>query len=186
MSAAQARQRLHEILREKSVKRGEFVLASGKTSDLYVDARQTSLHAEGARLIAELTLSQLKDDVVGIGGMTLGADPIAASVVALSSIHNRPIHGFIIRKERKGHGAGGFVVGLENLPRGSKVCMVEDTTTTGGSLLKAIERAREAGLDVVQTITVVDRQEGAAEALAAHGHVLEPLATRQELLDEAP
>ena len=172
------------ILREKSVRKGTFTLASGKVSDLYVDVRQTALHARGSWLIGRLLLARLHPDAVGVGGMTLGADPIASSVAALSTTVDRPVHGFIIRKEPKGHGAGGYMVGGDNLPAGSKVCMVEDTTTTGGSLLQAIQRAEDAGLEVVQVITVVDRDEGASERLTEAGYTLEPLVTRTQLLAE--
>lgn len=173
---------LVSLLREKSVKVGEFTLASGKKSDFYVDVRQTALHCLGAELIGSLILDRLAPEAVGVGGMTLGADPIACSVVALSNSKNRPVHGFIIRKEPKGHGTGKYLVGEGNLPPGSKVCMVEDTTTTGGSLIKAIERAQAAGLDVVQCITIVDREEGAKAALTAAGFQLEALTNRTELL----
>ena len=178
-------QELVALLREKSVRVGEFTLASGKTSDFYVDVRQTALHFRGAELIARLMLDRLSDNATGIGGMTLGADPIACSVTALSNTLGRPIHGFIIRKEPKGHGTGQYLVGEGNLPPGSNVVMVEDTTTTGGSLIKAIHRAEAAGLKVVQCITVVDRQEGAKEALQAAGYTLEALTNRAELLNEA-
>jgi len=173
---------LVSLLRKKSVKVGEFTLASGKKSDFYVDVRQTALHHDGAELIGSLILDRLSSDVIGVGGMTLGADPIACSVVALSNSQKRPIHGFIIRKEPKGHGTGKYLVGEGNLPKGSKVCMVEDTTTTGGSLITAIERAQDAGLDVVQCITIVDREEGAQAALTAAGYSLDALTTRTELL----
>jgi len=173
--------RLVALLNEKSVRFGEFTLASGKKSDFYVDARQTTLHAEGGWLVGSLVLARLRDDVVGIGGMTLGADPIASSTATVAYTAGRTLHAFLIRKEAKGHGAGGLVVGLANLPPGSKVALVEDTTTTGGSLLQAVERAREAGLDVVQCLTVVDREEGAADAVAAAGLHLEALTTRTSL-----
>jgi orotate phosphoribosyltransferase len=174
--------RLIELLREKSVQTGNFVLASGKHSDLYVDARQVTLHAEGARLIADRILDQLHPDVVAVGGLTLGADPIVSSVSVLSTLRRRPIHGFLIRKVPKGHGAGRVIEGAANLAPGAKVAIVEDTTTTGGSLLRAAERATEHGLEVIQCITVVDRQEGASDAVAAAGHTLEALVTRAELL----
>jgi orotate phosphoribosyltransferase len=177
--------RLMELLREKSVRTGTFTLASGKTSDFYVDVRQTALHSEGSEIIAHMILDRMHPEAVGVGGMTLGADPIACSTTALSRAKGRPVHGFIIRKEPKGHGTGRYLVGEGNLPAGSKVVMVEDTTTTGGSLVKAIERAEEAGLKVVQCVTIVDRQEGAMELLAAAGYKLEALTTRAELLREA-
>ena len=121
-------------------------------------------------------------DVVAVGGLTMGADPIACSVAAHSTVAGRPIHAFLIRKEAKGHGTGHYCEGLANVPSGSKVAIVEDTTTTGGSLLTACERAQAAELEVVQCITVVDRQEGAAERIAQAGWTLQALTTREELL----
>jgi orotate phosphoribosyltransferase len=175
-------ERLLALLRELSVRRGKFVLASGRESDLYVDARQTTLHAEGAALVADAVLARLLPGVSGVGGLTMGADPIACSVAAMSFLRGRPIHAFLIRKEPKGHGTARQVEGLANLALGSNVCIVEDTTTTGGSLLKAVDAAMAAGLKVVQTITVVDREEGAVEALSARGLTLEALTTRRELI----
>lgn len=173
---------LIELLREKSVRRGTFTLASGKTSDLYVDVRQTSLCGPGAVAIGRALLARLRPDVVGIGGMTLGADPLACATVTLAQLEGRPLDAFLIRKEPKGHGVERWVVGRANFPSGARVAVVEDTTTTGGSLLQAVERARESGLDVVQVITVVDRQEGAAEAVRAAGFTLEAVTNRAELL----
>ena len=112
----------------------------------------------------------------------LGADPLACCTAALSHLDGRDLHAFLIRKEPKGHGVERQVVGLSNFAPGAKVAVVEDTTTTGGSLLKAVDAAREAGLDVVQVLTVVDRQEGAAERIAAAGLTLEPITTRDQLL----
>jgi orotate phosphoribosyltransferase len=178
---------LIRILRDKSYEKKRVILKSGRESDFYVDGRQTTLHARGALLIGELIADRLLADdrpVVGVGGMTLGADPIATAVSVVTAIRERPIHAFLVRKQAKGHGMGRQVEGLANLPRGSRVCMVEDTTTTGGSTLAAIDAAREAGLDVVRVITLVDRQEGAAENLTTHGHTLEALVTREELVDD--
>ncbi|MFK7931311.1 MAG: orotate phosphoribosyltransferase [Myxococcota bacterium] len=172
------------LLRELSVRRGTFTLASGRESDFYVDARQTALNAHGSALIAKIILERLHPDVVAVGGMTLGADPIASSVAALSTHYGRPVHGFIIRKEPKGHGVGRYLVGELNLPAGSKVCMVEDTTTTGGSLLQAINRVREAGYEVAQVMTLVDREEGAKDNLESAGYTLDALTTRTQLLAE--
>ncbi|MBX2801383.1 MAG: orotate phosphoribosyltransferase [Myxococcales bacterium] len=184
MTSDDARKRLIELLCQLSIRTGRFELSSGGVSDLYVDVRQTSLHAEGAALIARLVLERLRDDVVGVGGPTLGADPVACSAAAHSiGVLGRPVHGFLIRKEPKGHGAGRVVEGMENLPTGSKVCVVEDTTTTGGSMLRAIERARTAGLDVVQVLVVVEREEGAVERFAEAGLQLESIVGRAELLE---
>ena len=173
--------RLIEILKQRSVRFGSFVLASGRESDLYVDARQTTLSAEGASLIARMVLDRLAPGVVGVGGPVTGADPITGAVVALSWMENRPVHGFMVRKEPKDHGAGNQVEGRGGLADSAKVCMIEDTVTTGGSLLKAIEAVEAHGLEVVQVICVVDRQEGAAERCAAAGYKLEPLVVRADL-----
>ena len=146
------RQKLLELLREKSVKTGEFTLASGKRSDFYVDVRQTSLHSQGSWLIAQELLEQLDPTIVGIGGLTMGADPLACATAAVSHSQGRELHALLIRKESKGHGTGQYVEGLANFAPGAPVVVVEDTTTTGGSLLTAIERAEEAGLKVIQCI----------------------------------
>ncbi len=173
--------RLVEILRERSVRHGHFVLASGKESDLYVDCRLTTLHAEGAATIAALVLDRLAPDVVAVGGPVTGADPIVGAVLAAAWQRGRNIDGFMVRKEPKGHGLKQWVEGRANLPTGAHVCVVEDTVTTGGSLLRAIQRVEETGLNVVQVIAVVDREEGAAERVRQAGHTLEALVGRDAL-----
>lgn len=176
------RARLIEILREKSVRTGTFTLASGKTSDFYVDARQTSLNAEGAWLIGTLVHEMLAPGVTAVGGLTMGADPVACSTAAVSWAAGKPIHAFLIRKEAKGHGTGQYCEGLGSVPKGSHVAILEDTSTTGGSLLLAVERAEAAGLEVVQCITVVDRLDGAGAAVEAAGYTLESIVTRTDLV----
>ena len=166
------RERLIEILKERSVRTGTFTLASGKTSDLYVDARQTTLSPEGSTVLAQLILERLHPDAVGIGGPVTGADPITGAVITHSWQAGRPLHGFMVRKEAKGHGAGNQVEGRFGLPDGSQVTMIEDTVTTGGSLLKAINAVEAAGLKVVQVLCVVDRCEGAADIFEAAGYTL--------------
>lgn len=167
---------LIRLMKEKSVKMGSFKLKSGKESDFYVDVRQVSLNGYASVLIGELIVEMLLDGVIGIGGMETGSIP-----VAMSAVHQSGVHGFYIRKANKEHGITDRVVGLANLPSGSKVCLVEDTTSTGASLLEAIKVATEVGLEVVQCITVVDRQEGAEELLKQHGFILEHLITKEEL-----
>lgn len=176
--------RLVSLLRERSVRRQKVILASGRESDFYVDARQTTLHPEGAACIAELVLDILEDDVVGVGGPVTGADPIAGAVAAISHLKGRPVAGFMVRKEPKGHGLKLWVEGRANLADGAKVAMVEDTVTTGGSLIRAIERVEANGLVVAQVIVVVDREEGARERLAEAGYDLIALTGRRELLGE--
>lgn len=182
MTSEQALARLAEIVLQRSVERGTFALSNGGTTDLYLDVRQTTLNGEGAALVGRLVLERIGAEVVGIGGPTLGADPVACSAVAMSqAVLGRPIHGFLIRKEAKGHGTGRYVEGMASLYAGAKVCLVEDTTTTGGSLLRAAQRAKEAGLDVVQCIIVVDRQEGARARFEEAELPFEALLTRADL-----
>lgn len=175
------RQRLIEVLKARSYQRRRVVLASGRESDFYVDGKQTTLNAEGAWLVGNLVWEALRPEVVGVGGMVIGADPIAAATAAVSFHRGRPVHAFLVRKEPKKHGTGQWVEGRGNLPDGAPVCIVEDTTTTGGSLLQAVDRAEVEGLRVVQCLTIVDREEGAAEALAARGFTLQSLVRRHEL-----
>jgi len=175
------RARLIEILREKSYRRRPVVLASGRESNFYVDGRQTTLNAEGAWLVGNLVLEALRPEVRGVGGLVVGADPVAAATAAVSFHRGRPVHAFLVRKELKKHGTGRWVEGRENLPDGTPVCVVEDTCTTGGSLLLAVDRCEAEGLQVVQCLTLVDREEGAAEALAARGLTLDVLVRRAEL-----
>ena len=175
------RERLIEFLKERSVRTGSFTLASGKTSDLYVDARQTTLSPEGATVLAKLILEKLHPEAVGIGGPVTGADPITGAVITHSWMDGRPLHGFMVRKEPKGHGAGNQVEGRFGLPNGAKVTMIEDTVTTGGSLLKAIRAVEEAGLEVVQVLCVVDRCEGATQIFSDAGYTLEALVTREDI-----
>ncbi|MDR3090268.1 MAG: orotate phosphoribosyltransferase [Desulfobulbaceae bacterium] len=178
--------RLKEIIREKSWRRGTFTLTSGRTSDFYIDGKQTTLSAEGAYLCGKLLYQLIAADrqaISAVGGMTLGADPLVTAVAIASHLAGHPIPAFIVRKEAKGHGTGNFIEGLSNMPAGGVVALVEDVVTTGGTLLKVIERVRAAGFRVGLLVTVVDRQEGGAEALAAAGYPLKALFTRAELME---
>ncbi len=179
------RQRLKEILLEKSYRKGTFTLTSGKTSDFYIDGKQTTLAAEGAYLCGKLIFELIKDEgenIQAVGGMTLGADPIVTAVSIASFLEKKPIPAFIVRKEAKGHGTGNYIEGLGNMVSGSHVALVEDVVTTGGTLLKVIERVEDAGFKVGLVVTIVERQEGGAEVLAKAGYPLKALFTREELL----
>jgi orotate phosphoribosyltransferase len=180
------RSRLIQILKDKSYRKRKVILASGRESDFYVDGRQTTLNAEGALLLGRIIYeSLLLDDppVDAIAGMTLGADPICTAVSVVSALEGRPIHALLVRKESKKHGTGNQIEGLGNVPAGSRVAVVEDTSTTGGSVLKAVKAAEAAGMEVTRVITLVDRQEGAAENVKENGYTLEALVTREELVD---
>lgn len=180
-SPAADRARLIEIVKARSFESGrEVKLASGRTSTFYFNMKPTMLHAEGALLVANLILDQLEDvPAKWIGGLEMGAVPIAAAVAAVSPLRNRPISAFFVRKQPKEHGTRSLVEGLapgESL-KGAKVVVVEDVTTTGGSAIKAAEAVRAEGGEVVRVITIVDRLEGAAEAFQAAGLSFSPVLT---------
>lgn len=180
------RQRLLDLLRALSFERRKVTLASGRESDFYVDCKRTSLTAEGHWLIGRLLLDRiLRHDpqVTAVGGLTLGADPIASAVSMASWLAARPLHGFLVRKEVKGHGTGRWIEGPALQP-GSRVAIVEDVVTTGGSGLKACEKAEGAGLVVSGVFALVDRLEGGREAVEARGYRLESLFDRGDFLEE--
>jgi len=181
------RQRLKQILLEKSYRKGTFTLTSGKTSDFYIDGKQTILSAEGAYLCGKLILELIageNKEIKAVGGMTLGADPIVTAVSIASFLEKTPIPAFIVRKEAKGHGTGNYIEGLGNMEEGCSVALVEDVVTTGGTLLQVIERVEDAGFKVGLVVTIVERQEGGAEVLEKAGYPLKSLFTREELLQE--
>ena len=179
------RQRLKELLLNKSYREGTFTLTSGKTSDFYIDGKQTTLDAEGGylcgRLLYEL-IQKTDGPIEGIGGMTLGADPLVTAASIVSFLDNNPIPAFIVRKEAKGHGTGNFIEGKNNLQPGCRVALVEDVVTTGGTLIQVIERVENEGFKVGLVVTVVDRREGGAEVLAAAGYSMKAIFTREQLI----
>jgi orotate phosphoribosyltransferase len=185
MSLDADRARLLALLRELSFERRRVVLASGKESDFYVDCKRTALTAEGHVLVGRLLfdrIRRLRPPVRGAGGLTLGADPLASAVALTSFLAGEPVDAFIVRKEPKGHGTGQWVEGRRTLPDGSRVAVLEDVVTTGGSALKAIERCRAEGLVPVGCFALVDRQEGGREAIEAQGVPVDALFTRQDFL----
>ena len=177
----QAKARLLEIIKQKSLLRGQFKLASGAISDYYLDLKPTTFDPEGAALVAEIIYSMLAEhtDVDSIGGLELGAVPIVVSVCARSA-SARPIKGFVVRKEQKGHGTDKKIDG--NFTPGTTVVLIEDVTTKGGSVMQAVRAVREKGATVKKIITVVDRLEGAAANLEKEGLKLEAIYTARELL----
>lgn len=182
-----AKDRLKEMLLKKSVRTGDFTLASGKKSDLYVDCRLTALDNRGAGWIGEVGWALVKGrieaenlEVNAIGGMTMGADPISLVVGMASAGDDKALQVFNIRKEPKGHGRGKQIEG--NFHEGDKVVVVDDVITTGGSTLKAIEAIRAAGGEVVFCLVLVDREEGGRPAIEAEGVPVVSIFTRSELL----
>ena len=171
--AAGGRDRLVDIIKARSFQSGkEVTLASGRTSTYYFNMKPTMLDAEGAHLIATLILDSIDGlDADLIGGLEMGAVPIASAVAAVSHTCGKPIGAFFVRKQPKDHGTRSLVEGLANGEslKGKKVVIVEDVTTTGGSAIKAAEAVRAEGADVVRVVTVVDREEGTADAFSAAG-----------------
>lgn len=157
--------KLAELVKELAVVHGKVTLSSGKEADYYVDLRRATLHHEASKLIGQLLRELTADwDFVAVGGLTLGADPVATSVM---HAEGRAIDSFVVRKEAKKHGMQRRIEGPDIV--GKKVLVVEDTTTTGNSPLTAVAALREAGAEVVGVATVVDRATGAGDVIAAEG-----------------
>ena len=185
MSLENDRARLLALLRDLSYERRKVVLASGRESDFYIDCKRTALTAEGHVLVGRLLFDRvrrLRPLVRGVGGLTLGADPIASAIALTSFLEEEPVDAFIVRKEPKGHGTGQWIEGRKTIPDGSRVAVLEDVVTTGGSALKAIERCRAEKLEVVACIALVDRAEGGREAIEATGVPLDALFTRADFV----
>lgn len=179
------RSELMQIIREMSYEEREVTLASGRKSNFYFDGKQTTLHAHGGLLVGKAFWHEVKQfpgPIHGVGGLTLGADPIATATSIAAALEGARVHAFIIRKEPKGHGTGQWLEGRKNLPPGSRVVIVEDVTTTGGSSMKAVERARQEGLEVVGIVTLVDREEGARENIEREGQRLRAVFTRSQVV----
>lgn len=180
---------LRSLLLEKSVRTGTFTLASGKTSDLYIDCRVTTLDCHGANLVGEVGWSAVKQYIAAhglsidaIGGMTMGADPISLAVGMFSArdSENSPLQVFTVRKEPKGHGRGKQIEG--NFSSGNTVIVVDDVITTGGSTLKAIDAIEAEGGKIAFALVLVDREEGGRAAIEARGIPVLALYTRTSLL----
>lgn len=162
------RHRLLELLKSLSYERREVTLASGLKSDFYIDCKQTVLGAEGHFLVGSLFqrwVTLAAPSVEAVGGLTMGADPLASAIATMSYLAGRPLTAFYVRKEPKGHGTGQWIEGAKGLRPGMPVAIIEDVITTGGSAAKAIARAREFGLQVAAVLALVDREEGGRDAL---------------------
>ncbi len=155
---------LRDHLLAHAVRRGSFVLKSGKPSTWFIDAKQTACRPEAMLAVAEAVLDLVPAGATAIGGLTMGADPIAFVTAAVATSHGRPLKAFSVRKETKDHGAGGRIAGA--LDRGDKVVITEDAVTRGTSLLEAARAVREAGAEPVLLVALVDRG-GSVTAMAA-------------------
>jgi orotate phosphoribosyltransferase len=177
------RARLLELLRTRAFAEREVTLSSGLKSNFYIDCKQVSLDAEGAYLIGELfhaTIEAVAPRAIAVGGLTLGADPLATATSVAGFLRGKPRAAFIVRKEPKGHGTGQWIES-PGVAAGAPVVILEDVVTTGASTLRAIERAKQAGFEVLQAVALVDRLEGGREAVEAHAP-LTALFTRRDFL----
>lgn len=183
-----ARTELLALLAQKSFKLGQFKLSSGGTSDYYVDCRTTTLDALGARLTGELVLQEIHArgwQPDAIGGMTLGADPIAVATAVVSADRGTPIHAFLVRKAEKQHGTGQRIEGFRRA--GARVVIVDDVCTTGASTIQAIQAAREAGFEVIGVLCLLEREEAGGRVNVEHAAAPAPfiaLFTASEVREE--
>ena len=174
---------LNRLLIERSVKRGSFILASGKSSDVYVDARLTTMSPEGMVLIGRLALSAINSKgwrPDSVGGLTMGADPVSFAISHTSALEGSPVRAFSVRKEAKTHGTANRIEGP--FKTGDRVVVIEDVITTGKSALQAMDAIEANGGVITGVLAVVDRQDGGTEAISARGFEVYALTRITELL----
>lgn len=180
------KEQLVSMLYEKSFmysKEPAFRLVSGRQSHFYVNCKPTTLHPRGLFLVGELVFEAIKDlDIHGVGGLTFGADPVAVATALTSYLKGKPVKAFSIRKTQKDHGIVRWIEG--DLRPGEKVVILEDVITTGGSTIRAVERARAEGLDVVKVVVLVDREEGGMEAVKDYVGEVVAIVTIGDLMAE--
>ncbi len=161
---------------------GRFKLASGRESDLYIDARQVSLYSRGAYLVGSLIWEMISPwNIKAVGGLTMGADPIVSAVITVAGQRGMDLKGLLIRKQVKEHGRGRLIEGPD-LEKGERVVVLDDVATSGSSILKSVKVLRDEGFVVDKAVVIVDREEGAREALSEIGVELFSLFCRSDLL----
>jgi len=179
------KKRLIELIFEKAFKYSKepvFKLVSGRRSNYYFNCKAVTLHPEGMYLIGNLIYDMIKDSgAKAIGGLTLGADPVAYAVSYTSHLKGKPVETFVVRKFAKSHGTMQWIEG--NVTGGDKVVIVDDVITTGKSTIEAINKAKEAGLEIVKVICLIDRQEGGRENIEASGYKVEAVVLRDEVME---
>ena len=175
------KEELLELLKKYAYRKGDFTLSSGKSSEHYVNCKPVTLLGRGLTLTSMMMLEHVETPVVA--GLTLGADPLVSGVAVCSALDMRLVNALIVRKEPKGHGTGAWIEG-PLLPKGTKVTVLEDVVTTGGSSIKAVEKLRDAGYVVDRIVTIVDRKEGGEDAIKEAGLELRSLFTIEDLCQE--
>jgi orotate phosphoribosyltransferase len=177
------RGRLLSILKSLSYEEGEFILKSGKKSNFYIDARETTLNPEGMYLAGEIIYKMVREipGVEAAGGVSVGADPLVCATVMSAYHRNDNLKGFFIRKEPKGHGRNLWIEGAKNLKKGMNVVILEDVITTGSSSLKAVEITEQEGFNVKGIIALLDRLEGGRESIESKGYILKTIFNLMDL-----
>lgn len=174
------RQALLDLFCQVAYREGDFLLSSGQKSTYYINGKQVTLHPQGGLAVGRILLPYVSPEAVAVAGLTLGADPIVTAASVVAAYEGRSLAALIVRKEVKGHGTQAYIEGL-TLPKGSPVVVLEDVVTTGQSAMKAVDRLREAGYQVEEVITLVDRQQGGAEFYQKVGLRFQAVFTIQDL-----
>ncbi len=174
------RQMLLELICQVAYKEGNFTLSSGRKSDYYINGKQVTLHAQGGLMVARILLDMLPEGTVGVGGLTLGADPMVSAVSIVGAYEGKPVTPLIIRKEAKGHGTQAYIEG-PTLLEGSAVVILEDVVTTGASAMKAVDRLRAAGYVANEILSLVDRQQGGRALYEEAGLSFRPVFTIDQI-----
>jgi orotate phosphoribosyltransferase len=182
------RESLQRLLLERSVERGDFVLASGRRSSYYIDCRRSTMSAEGMVLVGRMgwaAITQARWEPAAVGGLTMGADPVAYAIAAASYSSGRPVNAFSVRKQAKEHGTGRRIEG--NFEPGDRVVIAEDVITSGESALQAVSAIEQAGGSILGVLAVVDREEGGKQSIESRGYPVIALTSAGELgLRERP
>lgn len=175
--------RLLKILKSLSYEEGDFVLASGKRSTYYIDAKETTLNPEGMYLVGNIMYTMVREisAIDAVGGVSIGGDPLVCAVVLAAYGKKDGLVGFLIRKEPKGHGTNRWIEGGRNLKKGMNVIILEDVVTTGGSSLKAIEATEKEGYNVKGIVAILDRLEGGKDTIESKGYIFKSIFTLKDL-----
>ncbi len=176
--------KLLDLICRLAFKSGDFTLSSGQKSSYYINGKLVTLHPQGALWIGEIMLDLLPTSTQAVAGLTLGADPLVTAVSVVSAYNGRPVPALIVRKQAKGHGTAAWIEGGE-LDQGAEVVVLEDVVTTGASAIFAVEKLQQAGYQVTEVLTLVDRDQGGAEAFAKLGLTFRAVFAIAEIQDYA-